>query len=164
MAWTSMHFAVGMSCAGAAFGVGCLALRRGWRWLPAVMTLGGLWAIVPDSPRLWREDFPWLPFASTLGAKSLEDKLHSIGDLFFFHKSLDAQPHEYALHGLMIMLLLYNASIALLMWLERRQRNSLGNRAWRAHEAELRRARFPTATPLRFDGRDVRSSHLHRTG
>ena len=164
MAWTSMHFAVGMGCAGAGFGLACLFMRRGWRWLPAVMTLGGLWAIVPDAPRLWREDFTWLPFASTLGAKSLEQDLHAMGDLFFFHKMLDAQPHEYALHGLVLMLLLYNGSIALLMWMENRQRNSLGNRAWRAHEAEQRQAKYPPATPLRFEAREVRSSHLQRTG
>ena len=164
MAWTSMHFAVGMGCAGAACGLASLALRRGFRWLPVAMTLGGIWAIIPDAPRLWREDFTWLPFASTLGAKSLEQDLHAVGDLFFFHKVLDAQPHEYALHGLILILVLYNASIALLMLMENRQRHSLGNRAWRAHEQELRDAKLPTAVGLRFDGHEARSSHLRRTG
>ena len=155
MAWTSMHFAVGMGCAGVAFGAGCLLMRRGWRWLPAMMTLGGLWAIVPDAPRLWREDFPWLPFASTLGAKSLEDSLHGIGDLFFFHQSLDAQPHEYALHGLILMLVLYNAAIVLLMGMERKQRKTVHT----MRGSSLR----PLDVALKFEGHAVRSSHLQRS-
>ncbi len=119
MAWESMHFAVGM-VGGAA--IGCtvsLVIRRGWRWTPPAMTLGGLWACVPDMPRLWREDFPWLPFSSVLGSKNLEHWLHSIGDLFFFHKQLDAQPQEFALHGLIGIIVLYNLAILLLLWLKR---------------------------------------------
>ena len=151
MAWTSMHFAVGMGCAGAAFGLGCLLMKRGWRWLPGVMTLGGLWGIAPDMPRLWREDFSWLPFASTLGAKSLEDNLQAIGDLFFFHRSLDAQPHEYALHGLIFMILFYNAAIGLLMWFEPKR-----SKALRSLEHE-------PAPALKYEGHTVRSSHLQRS-
>jgi len=37
MAWTTMHFAVGMGCTGAAVGAACLTMRRGWRWLPAAV-------------------------------------------------------------------------------------------------------------------------------
>jgi len=110
-----MHFAVGM-CGGAALmAVPCLIRRRGWRHLPLAMTLGGLWAIIPDSPRLWREDFTSLPFASTLGAKNFEVWLHSIGDLFFMHRSLDAQPKEFALLGLAMIVGLYN--LCLIGWL-----------------------------------------------
>lgn len=151
MAWTSMHFAVGMGCAGAAFGLGCLLMKRGWRWLPGAMTLGGLWGIVPDLPRLWREDFAWLPFASTLGAKTLEADLHAIGNLFFFHQALDAQPHEYALHGLVIMLALYNAAILMLLWMERKQRKA------------VRSLQHDLTPSLRFEGHMVRSSHLQRS-
>lgn len=119
MAWTSMHFAVGMGGAGLLAGLVCVVRRRGWRWLPPAMTLGGVWAIVPDLPRLWREDFPSLPFAATLGSKDLERSLHGIGDVFFFHARLDAQPHELALHGLVLILGLYNLSILLLLYLGR---------------------------------------------
>ncbi len=99
------------------------------------MTAGGIWAMVPDLPRLFREDFYWEPISSWLGQHDLERWLHKWGDLFFFHRSLDAQPHEYALHGLILMLLFYNMSIFLLMKLEHKSRNSLANRAWRAHRS-----------------------------
>ena len=143
MAWTSMHFAVGMACSGAAAGAVCAVTRRGWRWIPALMTVGGFWALVPDLPRLWREDFPWLPFAAALGNIHFEHRLHRLGDLFFFHHWLDAPPHlerQYALHGLILMILLYNAAVALLMVLERKQRLSPGNRMWRAHGGQIGRA------------------------
>lgn len=145
MAWTTMHYAVGMGCAGVAAGAACCFLRRGWRWLPACMTLGGVWALIPDMPRIWREDVTSLPFGNTLGSKQLEKTLHDWGDWFFFHQRLDAQPHEYALHGLVIILVLYNASLAMLMWMEHKQRNSLANRAWRAHRGQrkLRRQKRP---------------------
>ncbi|WP_428386372.1 hypothetical protein [Mucisphaera sp.] len=111
MAWTTMHFAVGM-IAGGAIGMAASALLgRGTRWVPLTMTAGGIWALTPDLPRLFREDFPSLPFASILGSKDLERYLHSVGDLFFLHASLDAQPKEYALHGLILILILYNAAL-----------------------------------------------------
>lgn len=111
-----MHFAVGM-CGGAALmTVPCLIRRRGWRHIPLAMTLGGLWAIIPDTPRLWREDFTSLPFAATLGAKDFELWLHSIGNLFFMHRSLDAQPKEFALLGLAIIIGLYNLSMVGMLW------------------------------------------------
>lgn len=141
MAWTTMHFAVGMGCAGAAAAAACFIFRRGWRFMPAAMTFGGVWALIPDLPRIFREDFPSLPFASLLGSKDLERTLHDLGDLFCFHRALDAQPKEYALAGLMIILLLYNASIALLMFLEHRQRHSLANRMWQAHAPFIERRR-----------------------
>lgn len=141
MAWTTMHFAAGMAGSGAVAVVACSVMRRGWRWLPAAMTLGGLWALVPDMPRIFREDAPWLPLSQTLGSKSLEAWLHQRGDWFFLHLRLDAQPHEYALHGLVGILVLYNAAIWLLMHLEKRQRLSLANRISRAHGESLQRAR-----------------------
>ncbi len=171
MAWTSMHFAVGMGCAGLIGMVGCSILRRGWRWIPAAMTVGGLWGLVPDMPRIFREDFPQWGLAHTLGSKSLERSLHQVGDLFFFHHTLDAQPHEYALHGVLLMVLFYSASIVLLMALESRGRNSVGNRAWKAHEPHLRRkqSESPTAPTLKltdpgpYDAPVLhRSSHLSR--
>jgi hypothetical protein len=113
MAWTTMHFGVGMACGGAATFLVCAVRNRGWRWITPAMTLSGFWALAPDLPRIFREDFPSLPFASTLGDKRLDDWLISFGDLFFFHARLDAQPKEYALHGLLLILLCYNAAWAL---------------------------------------------------
>ena len=128
MAWTTMHFATGMA-ATAAVGVAyCVITRQRPTWLPLAMTIGGIWAMVPDLPRIWREDLPWLPFSAVLGQQSLERSLHSIGDVFFFHRLLDAQPHEYALHGLVLILVLYNAAIvAMTLGLrkERRRRRRL---------------------------------------
>jgi hypothetical protein len=141
MAWTTMHFAVGMACSGAVGVVACSVLRRGWRWLPAAMTLGGLWALLPDMPRIFREDATWLPLASMAGDKAIERWLHRHGDWFFLHQQLDAQPHEYALHGLIGILLFYNAAIWLLMRLERKQRLSLTNRMAHSHHQAKRHAR-----------------------
>lgn len=117
-----MHFAVGMAGAGALATIGCALVRRGWRFIPLAMTLGGFWAIVPDMPRLFRQDFPGLGLGGSLGSLSLERGLHAWGDLFFFHAYLDDQANEYALHGLILMILLYNLAIALLLFLEYRQR------------------------------------------
>lgn len=139
MAFSTMHFGTGMACAGVAAAGVCLIARRGWRWVPAVATIGGAWAMVPDMPRIFREDFPNFPLAGLLGAKGLERWLHSIGNVFCFHGSLDAQPREFALLGLTMIVGGYTMFIAQLMWLEHRQRNSIGNRSWRAHEAHLRR-------------------------
>ena len=178
MAWTTMHFAAGMGCAGVLMGTGCLIFRRGWRWLGAGMTLGGVWALVPDMPRIFREDFPNAPFAALLGNKTMDRWLHSIGDVFFFHKSLDAQPHEYALAGFALVLIFYNLLLAKLLVMEHRQRHSVGNRAWRAHEPYLRKRRRPrnrssSGKPSHHDHDDqrdpaivgrIRSSHLSRTG
>ena len=139
MSWTTAHFGVGMACSGAAALAVCAIRRRGWRWIGPVMTLGGVWAIMPDLPRLWRVDFPWLPLAGRLGDMRLERALHEWGNLFFFHRAMDGRPGEFALHGLALILLLYNLNIALLMWLEHRERHSPANRALRAHGAQLQR-------------------------
>lgn len=148
MAWTSMHFAVGM-LGGGALGIAASAvLRRGSRWIPLAMTAGGFWAITPDLPRLWREDFPSLPLAATLGDKELENYLHSIGDLFFLHARLDAQPKEYALHGLILILFLYNA--ALLWQLMNPPRSVLEARLLKQMQRHRRR-RKPGHSPVLSD-------------
>lgn len=131
-----MHFAVGMAGAGAIGTVGCLVVRRGWRWLPLAMTAGGFWALVPDLPRLFREDFPGLPLARTLGHHELERWLHAIGDLFFFHRALDQQPRELALHGLIGILLLYNLCLIGFV-----ARDTIRRRRDRYDRAELRALR-----------------------
>lgn len=114
MAFTTMHFALGMAGAGAVTSLGCSLLRRGWRWVPCMMTLGGIWACVPDMPRIFKEDFPNAPFAQTLSAKPLQQWLQHHGDWFAFHRMLDEQPKEYALHGLAGILLLYGVSTFIL--------------------------------------------------
>jgi|GEM_PF-1955145 len=111
MAFTTMHFAVGMAGAGAVATVGALLLKRGMRWVPLWMTAGGIWACMPDMPRIFKEDFPSLPLAQTLSAKPLQQWLNANGDLFFFHRMLDSQPKEYALHGLLGILILYTVSV-----------------------------------------------------
>ncbi len=108
MAFTTMHFGVGMACGGAAALACALIRRKGFGAIGPAMTLGGIWAIVPDLPRVfvW---FPSLPFAHTLSGRQNEDRL--LSDIFFFHASLDAQPEEFALLGLALILVLYNAVI-----------------------------------------------------
>jgi len=118
--WFSAHFAVGMAC-GAAMAAPLIVFKP--RWWPAVqpiaMTLGGIWACIPDAPRLWREDFTRLPLGSLLGTKDLENWLHSIGDVFFFHASMDAYRNahgtEFALAGMAGMIALYSFAILVLM-------------------------------------------------
>lgn len=114
MAFTTMHFALGMVGTGAATTVAALICRRGLRWVPLCMTAGGIWACVPDMPRIFREDFPNAPFAQTLSAKPLQQWLQANGDFFFFHRMLDDQPKEYALHGLAMILVLYTLSLVFL--------------------------------------------------
>jgi hypothetical protein len=103
-----------------------MVTRRGWRWLPAAMTLGGLWALVPDMPRIFREDIYYEPISSILGTHELERSLHRWGDLFFFHRALDAQPREFALLGLLLILVFYNAGLLLLMAMETKRRHQIG--------------------------------------
>jgi hypothetical protein len=141
MAWTSMHFAVGMCGGGVMAGAACLIFRRGWRLLPLAMTVGGIWAVVPDLPRIFREDFPSLPLASLLGSKSLERWLHSFGDVFFLHQRLDIQPHEYALHGLILVIVLYNAGLLGLLGLQWHQRGNLVRARRRTHRGHVARHR-----------------------
>lgn len=173
MAFTTMHLAVGMACSGAIGIAACMVLRRGWRWIPLVMTVGAIWAITPDLPRVFREDFPSLPLASTLGSKDLERSLHAWGDVFFFHRGLDAQPREFALLGAGLMLVMYNASIVGLMALERKQYGRLNKTYQRRdqHSSSLSRLKLLRLhddhglEAAEFDHRihQVRSSHLSRS-
>ncbi|QDU33484.1 hypothetical protein KS4_15340 [Poriferisphaera corsica] len=125
MAWTSMHFATGMAGSALLTSTACLLFKRSPKYLPLIITAGGLFAITPDLPRIWREDFPSLPLASILGEKSLEQSLHNIGDLFFLHATLDRQPHEYALHGLALIVILYLAASIVSLLAHRHERNKL---------------------------------------
>jgi len=120
MAFSTMHFAVGMGCTALAAIPLCMSLKRGWRWIPLAMSLGGTFACIPDMPRVFREDLPRIPFITkSLASHSLENTLMQYGDVFFFHSQLDNQPHEYALHGLLLILLFYNGSIIFLLRLEK---------------------------------------------
>ncbi len=122
MAWTSMHFAVGMAGGAAIAAVGCAITRRGWRWVPGAMVAGGFWAILPDTPRLFREDFPWVPFMGWYANKTTEAWLHEIGNVFFFHQTLDRQPHNYSLHGLLLIILLFTLGWVWMLLLNRHER------------------------------------------
>ncbi|MFW5682486.1 MAG: hypothetical protein ACOC1G_05715 [Phycisphaeraceae bacterium] len=124
MAWTTMHFGIGMACGGAAATLVAAFRGRGWKWITPVMTLSGIWALGPDLPRIFREGFPSLPLARYLGDESVDRWLLSFGDVFFFHAMLDSQPRQYAVQGLVLILLCYNAA-----WLLGR----LDNRRSRPH-------------------------------
>ncbi|MEM6756367.1 MAG: hypothetical protein AAF586_04305 [Planctomycetota bacterium] len=156
MSWTSMHFAVGM-VGGAAVtaGVACF-WRRGLAYTPLGMTLGGLWAIVPDTPRLIRVDYPSLralPGAEWFGSKTTEAWLHQIGDLFFMHRAIDHYLTDHALAGFFAVIGLYTLGLAGLSIHVARQRSTIARltRRVRAH-APAREAR-PVERRRSPDGR-----------
>ena len=99
-----------MACGGAAAVVVATLRGRGWSWVTFVMTLSCIWALGPDLPRIFREGYPSLPFARYLGDEGVDRWLLSFGDVFFFHAMLDSQPHQYALQGLVLILLCDNAA------------------------------------------------------
>jgi len=140
MAFTTMHFALGMVGTGAVAGVGALVLRRGLRWVPLWMTAGGFWACVPDMPRVFKEDFPNAPFAQSLSDKPLQQWLQANGDWFFFHRMLDAQPKEYALHGLALILTLYTVS-AFFLAITHRRPDQVKQDAKKAHQDKPAKAK-----------------------
>lgn len=148
MSWTTMHFAVGMACGGAIGAAGCAIARRGWRWLPLMMTAGGVWANVPDMPRFWRVDFPWLPFGR-LGSMEVERALHAWGDLFFFHHTMDVQWRGLALPGLFLILLFYNVALVTLILLGRRaaHRAAKAERVLQSHGLLSERRAIPRIHP-----------------
>lgn len=132
MAFTTMHFAIGMGATALAAIPLCMTIKRGWRGIPFAMTLGGTFACIPDFPRMFREDLPNIPLLSTiLGSRKLEKYLMDFGDFFFFHRQLDNQPNEYALHGLFFIILLYNASILYLLKLGKRSKIYDANNNWK---------------------------------
>jgi hypothetical protein len=113
-----MHFAVGMVGGAAVTAAAALVCRRGLRFTPLGMTAGGLWAIVPDTPRLVRIDFPSLralPGAHAFAAPTTEAWLHAIGDLFFFHRTLDRHAGDLALAGLFGTIAGYTLGLAALL-------------------------------------------------
>lgn len=136
-----MHFAVGMA-GGAVIAAGAaLVLRRGWRYTPLAMTLGGVWAIIPDTPRLVRIDFPSLrgvPGLTAFGDKATEAWLHGIGDVFFFHRTLDRNAPDLALAGVFGMASLYTVGLVVL----------LGVIGWQAARIRLLRARLRSHATL----------------
>jgi len=108
MAWVGGHFAIGMACGGVAAAGFCAWRRRDWRLVPAAMVAGGLWATVPDMPRVIREDLPGTWLAATAGAKPFEEVLQYYGNLFFFHRWLDLlQEGRWGLRGLAIVVACY---------------------------------------------------------
>ena len=99
-----MHFGVGMACGGGiALGIAAIR-RRGFESIGPAMTLGGIWAMVPDLHRIFSW-YPSLPFAEKF------QRIQPLSDIFFFHKSLDTQPAEYTLLGFGLILFFYNLVI-----------------------------------------------------
>ena len=163
MAWTSAHFAVGMATGGAATLAASLIFPRAWKWATPAMTLGGIWAIVPDLPRIWREDFPSLPLSSLLGRRELETWLHHYGDVFCLHRMMDAQPHEYALHGLAAILLLYN--LAYVPWVFAGRRHVIGRQAMtnNTHARPGSQPIYPSEGPTAPENEHDHRHHHHAT-
>ncbi len=137
MAFTSMHMAVGMACTGAAGVAACMVIRRGWRWIPLVMTLGAIWAVMPDLPRMVREQLAWLPLSQLLGSRGLEEALASWGNVFFFHRWLNSSTADLTLAGFALMFLMYNLSIVGLMMFERRHARRAMSLPWDGRERRL---------------------------
>jgi len=108
MAWIGGHFAIGMACGGAAAAGWCAWRRRDWHLIPFAMAAGGVWAIIPDMPRVIREDLPGTWLAATAGARPLEEVLQYYGNVFFFHRWFDfAQTGRWGLRGLAIVVASY---------------------------------------------------------
>lgn len=161
MAWATMHFATGMCCAGAMTGVACLVTRRGWRWVAPAMTVGGVWAIIPDLPRIFRQDFPNAPLASIFGHRQIESWLVDWGDVFFYHHTLDSQPKEYALAGMALIIVLYNVAILLLMGhniLQRRRLRRIANQPVATANPRQLHEHFPAPTRMVSDPQEDKES------
>src|SRR5690606_4625906 len=161
-----MHFAVGMACAGIMAVTAFAFTRRGWRWLPVLMTLGGVWAVIPDVPAtLWYS----LGFSSGPASSAFQASLSQAGNLFFFHNVLDSIAYDHQLLGGVLIVLLYNLAISLLMVLEKRARLGLDHDGRRTRSLRHKTApsAFAAAHPEPYDMpvfARVRSSHLARTG
>ena len=103
-----------MVAGGAAAAGVCAVRRRGWKSVPVAMLAGGMWAIIPDLPRVIREDLPNTYLASTLGSRALGHWLNSHGNWFVFHGWFDrhyAQPWpdaRWGLRGIAMIVVFYN--------------------------------------------------------
>ena len=103
----SMHFAVGMFCAGVLC-IPVLLLRpRFWPFIPLVQGLGGAFALVPDYTIILGS-YPRL-FSSLPDMGAVRRTLHGdIGNLFFFHTAIDRSGEGSFLIGFALTVLQYN--------------------------------------------------------
>jgi len=176
MTSTSMHLAVGMACGGLAAVAFCLAMKRGWRWIPLVMTAGAIWAILPDLPAMMRQQLAWMPLSQTLGSQALENALASWGNVFFFHSALASSSADLSVVGFALMFLLFNLSMAGVLMLERRLAGVHRPMLWDGKERRASVEAEAADSPTRQEGyrptahsheqhrrmHQVRSSHLSR--
>lgn len=123
----STHFAVGMICSGLLM-LPLLFFRfRYWIYLPVVQTLGGVFAEVPDFPRVIGA-FPSLGLHHIVDADALYRLLHTrIGDLFFFHRSIDVSGEGNFLQGMTVVICIYNFWIFVFVGKEILQRRRAAN-------------------------------------
>jgi len=159
-----MHFAVGMVGGAAVTATVACFYRRALPLTPLGMTLGGLWAILPDTPRLVRVDFPSLrslPGATAFGDKATEAWLHQIGDLFFLHRTLDHHATDLSLAGLFAMIALYTMGIASLLALVAWQRARIARLQQRLRDHH---PAVPDAAPLVDRRRPQSAAHRPRPG
>jgi hypothetical protein len=103
----------------------CLIIRRGWRLVPYVAAITGVWATLPDLPRLFREDLPFIPLAGLIGHKEVEKAMHEFGNIFIFHSWLDQWPDRFVLHGTFIVFAAFVATAVGLNRLNRRNEKTV---------------------------------------
>ena len=123
----AVHFAAGL-IGGTLIAAPIVSFRRRWRrYVPVFAGLCGLWASVPDFPRLVRgverllleRGFVRLanwPVIEYLGRNRLGRSLTAYGDWFFLHRLLDTRYRIEGLAGPVVVLLYYHVVILGYLW------------------------------------------------
>ena len=113
MPMPEVHYALGMTCGGIA-SVAVPWFRRRWYKIgPLFMTFCGVWAMLPDVPRVLGQIPGWVPFYGllhgVLGSRSAHKFMHGgIGNIFFGHALLDNRfLDDYYLAGYAAVLGIY---------------------------------------------------------
>ena len=110
----SMHFALGM-LGTFVLCLPLLALRpRWWPLLPLAQTVGGAFALAPDWVHVFGY-YPSLPFADSVDLGAVKSRLHGpLGNLFFFHSTIDTTGEGSFLRGFIITVAQYNLWLLIL--------------------------------------------------
>ncbi len=114
MAWIGAHFAIGVAGGGAIAAGICAVRKRGWKSVPIAMLAGGVWAVIPDLPRIVRDDLSIGLLTATIGSPGVIDWFHQHGNWFFLHRWVDVQAAQpwpearWGLRGLAVILICYN--------------------------------------------------------